>query len=197
MNVVLFFLWLGSVNCFFILPKKKANSNVNFRNNLRMDSYNQDIEFIHKYKNFFQQNNNFNEIVKDIVENHISKIYINTDYKQIVSVDNIDTSNMQYNNYHLTNINPILVPKIIDKATESNVPIYFTEFSSHFILNLQNLFFNLTSFMEYAIPLFVIFSIIMSFSGTNIFNMFSNNDDENSNSKVKNIICNHNTYALQ
>jgi cell division protease FtsH len=144
-----------------------------------MDSYNQDIEFIHKYKNFFQQNNNFNEIVKDIVENHISKIYINTDYTQLVSIDNIDTSNMQYNNYHLTNINPILVPKIIDKATESNVPIYFTEFSSHFILNLQNLFFNLTSFMEYAIPLFVIFSIIMSFSGTNIFNMFSNNDDEN------------------
>jgi len=190
MNILLFFLYLGlgSINCFFILPAKKPNSNVNSRYNLRMDNYYQDVDFIHKYKIFFQQNNNYNEIVKDIVEKHISKIYINTDYKQIVSVDNIDTSNMQYNNFHLTNINPILVPKIIDKATESNVPIYFTEFSSGFILNLQNLFFNLISFMEYAIPLFVIFSIIMSFRrqninniqnpGNNLFNMFSNNNDE-------------------
>ena len=140
MNVVLFFLWLGPINCFFILPKKNLNLYSNIHNSLRMDNYYQDIDFIHKYKNFFQQNNNYNEIVKDIVENHISKIYINTDYKQLVSIDNIDTSNMPYNNYHLTNINPILVPKIIDKATESNVPIYFTEFSSGFLLNLQNLF---------------------------------------------------------
>jgi len=186
MNILLFFLCIGTVKCFF---KPHSNVNFNVHKNLRMDNgYYQDIDLIHKYKLFFQQNNNYNEIIKDIVEKHISKIYINNDYRQLVSIDNLDTSNMPYNNYHLTNINPILVTKIIDKATESNIPIYFTDFSSGFISNLQSLFFNIISIVGYSIPLFIIFSIIMSFRANsmnlqnpsnNLFNVFLNKDDEN------------------
>ena len=184
MKIFIFFLCVGTTECFF-----RSLSKFNFHKNLRMDnSYYQDIDLIHKYKIFFQQNNNYNQIVKDIVEQHISKIYINNDYKQLVSIDTLDISNMPYNNYHLTNINPILVPKIIDKATEANIPIYFTEFSSGFMLTFQNLFFNLLYITGYSIPLFIIFFIIMSFRAnsnnlqnpnTNLFNIFLNKDDEN------------------
>jgi cell division protease FtsH len=191
MNVFIILIYLGSVTCFFKPTSKITNFNIH--NNLRMDNYYQDVDLIHKYKFFFQQNNNYNEIIKDIVEKHISKIYINTDYRELVSIDNIDTSNMPYNNFHLTNINPIMIPKIIDKATESNVPIYFADFSYGFITNLLNLLYNFVSIVGYSIPLFIIFSLIMSFRraninnlqnsgnsfpGNSLFNMFSDNDDE-------------------
>jgi len=192
MNVFIIFLYLGSATCFFKPTLKKNNFNI--YNNLRMDNYYQDVDLIHKYKFFFQQNNNYNEIVKDIIEKHISKIYINTDYRELVSIDNVDMNNMQYNNFHLTNINPILVPKIIDKATESNIPIYFADFSSGFISNLLNILFNLLSIVGYSIPLFIIFSLIMSFRrsninnlqnsgnnfpGNNLLNMFSDRGNDN------------------
>jgi len=191
MNVFIILIYLGSVTCFFKPTSKITNFNIH--NNLRMDNYYQDVDLIHKYKFFFQQNNNYNEIIKNIVEKHISKIYINTDYRELVSIDNIDTSNMPYNNFHLTNINPIMIPKIIDKATESNVPIYFADFSYGFITNLLNLLYNFVSIVGYSIPLFIIFSLIMSFRraninnlqnsgnsfpGNSLFNMFSDNDDE-------------------
>jgi len=97
-----------------------------------------DLDIIHKYKNLFREDS-YNNIIREISTNHVSKIFIDNNYKELISVDNIINNDAIYDHYHISNIDNILVPKILDKAFEFQVPIYFTDFTPQYILFFQKI----------------------------------------------------------
>jgi cell division protease FtsH len=61
----------------------------------------------------------FNQLMNGISNHQISKIFIDNSYKDIISVDNnLETS-------HITHINPIVLPSIIDKTVDSGIDVIF------------------------------------------------------------------------
>jgi cell division protease FtsH len=147
--------------------------------------YFQDIDLIHKFKGYFEKDS-YNDIMDDIVNNKISRIFINTDYKQLVSVDNFPNNEFTNNHYHLSDVNPIVLPNLVEKTYESHIPIYFINFTPDAIVNFQNIFNQLISIISYGFPLLLLFSFISSLvnmnslsrpqTGFNIKNKMPNNN---------------------
>jgi cell division protease FtsH len=124
-----------------------------------------DYNIIHKlkYKIPFE---NYNNIIQDVLHKKVDRIYIDNNYKQIISVDNLPTIDSIINNYHSSNINPIVVPNLVEKAAEANIPIYFVDFDNS-ILNFQNVLNILNAVGNYIIPLFILINILSFFNRTN------------------------------
>jgi len=165
------FLFLHNVTLCsgFVKPKVR-----NFALKATLD---EEIQFVQIYKNNFLEED-YNNILQDISDHKVGSIFLNNNGKQIVSVDNLpqgdnikDTiDNVFYSHYHLAQVNPFLVTKIVDKATESNVPLHFIEFTPQVILNIENLIINSLAFVGNFIPLFFIIYILSIFSsGANNF----------------------------
>jgi cell division protease FtsH len=125
--------------------------------NIKMLEFNQDSNFIAKYKNVFIKDN-YNHFIQQLNHKEITKIYINNDYTQFVSIDNNDKTDILYNHYHLIDANQILVKNVVDKASENNVPLYFIDFTPKQILDIQHLIGDLYGFISYSIPLFIFFT---------------------------------------
>jgi cell division protease FtsH len=130
------------------------------------DNY-QDINFIHKFKYYFEKEN-YNDFINDLTSKKFSKIFINTDYKELVAIDNIpNTDESLYNHYHISNINPVILPNLVEKTSDLHVPIYFINFTPDNIVGLQNFLNEIFVVSSYAIPVLILISIISSFRNFN------------------------------
>ena len=131
-----------------------------------MNDYYEDLSLIHKFKYYFQKDN-YNDVIKNILDNKISKILINTDYKQLVTIDNLPNDEFTYNHYHIADINPIVVPNLVQKTSESHIPIYFVNFMPENFVNIQNLLGELGTIVSYAIPVLFLISFLSSLRNFN------------------------------
>ena len=112
---------------------------------------------ITKYKSFFDKEN-VNEIMEKINAHQLSDIYVNKNYPEIVAVDtNVDVPT-DILNYHLsTDINPLLLQQVVNKAFENKVLSHFVDF------NDVNTFFAFVSKIpDFIIP-FLIGTFIINF----------------------------------
>jgi cell division protease FtsH len=131
-----------------------------------VNDFYEDLNILHKFKFYFPKEN-YNDVVKDLLDNKVSKILVDSTYKQLVSVDNLLTDDMPYNHYHISDINPIVVPNLVEKTSELHVPIYFVDFTPENIVNFQNIFGQLIGLLNYAFPLLFLFSILSSLRSFN------------------------------
>jgi len=177
--VIVFIKLINSVLGF--VPSKSINDI--FHKSTKLNSNNfQDINLIHKFKPYFDVSD-YNNIIDSITNNKLSKIFIDNNYKQIVAVDNLPNDDSIYNHYHLSNINPIMLPNLIEKSSEFHTPIYFINFIPENIFNVQNLLSTMLSLASYSIPILILLSFL---SGIRNINTFSNRNPMNRNPMNRN-----------
>jgi len=129
-------------------------------NNFQNDEYFQDLNVIHKFKNYLQVES-YNDMINDLSDKKYSKIFVDNNYKQIVAVENPNLKPDDfYNHYHLVDINPIVLPNLVEKTSDLHLPLYFVNFASDSIINIQNLLGELFTIASYAIPALFLFSFI-------------------------------------
>jgi len=141
----------------------KLSSKIQTANN----DYLEDINLIQKFKPYFFKDN-YNQVIDNIINNKVSRVYINNDYKQLVTIDNADENlpfkdESIYTHYHISNINPVVVPNLVEKASESHVSIYFTDFTSSTITNIQHILNELFVLASYAVPVYLLILVISVF----------------------------------
>jgi cell division protease FtsH len=147
------------------------------------NDYSSDLNLIHDYKYFFIKEN-YNKILEDVIKNDVSRLYVSTDYKQIVEVDNKIQTDLVYNHFHIANIDPMVVSKVVDKSLEAHIPVYFVNFTPQSVQNIQHLFSDVFALVSNALPILIILSIVSSIigniagsGGMNPLNMMKNNDN--------------------
>ena len=161
-----FWTFILSFNIVSSLIKNNLNDNFIIKKSITTKLFNNDyindIKNIEKFKSFFVKEN-YNDLLQDILNNKVSKIYIDNKYKEIVSIplNNID-ENFLFNHYHYTETNPIVIPNLIQKTTELNVPVYFVNFNSEFLSNLANDVFTISMV---SISTLFFLSLVSSFRG--------------------------------
>jgi len=92
-------------------------------------NYKQDVEFIHNFKDFFDIES-YNNILNNLNNNKIDKVYIDTHYRELVFFDNLDFNSIDdlQDHYHLSFIDPIIINNLIQKINESPHPYLFCRF---------------------------------------------------------------------
>jgi len=166
----------------FLSNKINTINSVN-KKNIRLSDSNfpQDLNFINKYNNFFQKEN-YNDIVNQLQDNKFSKIFIDNTYKHLVAVDsvstntNTNTNDMIGEHYHIADVNPIVLPNLIEKIYDKHLPVYFVDFASNNMFNLNTFMENAFSFASIGIPIYLIIRIISSFIN---FRRFTGNGNPN------------------
>ena len=160
------FFLLTLINTSVVYAFKNLKNNIifnKFKINSANDDYIKDINLIHNFKGFFEPEN-YNDVINDLINNKVSRILVNNNYKELVSVDNVPSEDIYpYNHYHITNIDPIVLPNLVQKTSEQHVPIYFANFLPENIINIKDIFNELFIITSYAIPVILIISIISSF----------------------------------
>lgn len=129
-----------------------------------------DLNLVHKFSGFFDKEN-YNDVVNDILNKKVSKILVDTNYKQLVSIDNLPQYNdldlpsedIIYNHYHLVDINPVVLPNLIEKTSDMHIPIYFVNFTPEIFLTLQNVINEIFTIGSYAFPVLFLLSLVSSF----------------------------------
>jgi len=135
---------------------KQKNNNLLMLNNYNLDSYN--IDIIQKNKNnFFTEN--VADLISEINDNKLSKIFISKDYSEIIGVK-ITNSDSIFNKFYLTHSNSIEIPTILNKAYEHHIPTDFIDLNpSLFSLSgIQNALVTIFNISGYLIP--IIFFIL-------------------------------------
>lgn len=176
---ILFVLFLSNTNCFNILPKRQKTRKYNVLN----EDYENDVNIIHNFKYYFQPEN-YNDIIKNLYDNKISKIFIDKNYKELIVVDNLQKTDYvkeAYSNYHIANIEPIVVPNLIQKSSETHIPIYFINFNSELFLNVQNIFNQILNVASFCIPIFILLTFLSSFTNINTFSRSSKHSSTSKN----------------
>jgi cell division protease FtsH len=173
MKYWLIFLFTPIININSFLLKKglvKMSSNDNI-----------DWTVVHKYKNLLTKDT-YNNIIQNVMDNKVDKLFINNNYKEIVSVDNLPKNDFIYNHYHVAPINPVVLPNLVEKTSESHVPIFFTDFDINFfsLENLENLLSSTSSFLGLVVPLYIVGNVIL-------FVLTRNNPSTNINLSKNNI----------
>jgi len=150
-----------------IKSNKKSSAN-NFKIYNSLNEYNEDLHLLQTYKYYFQKDT-YNDIIKNVLDNKVSRIFIDNNYKELVSVDNLPSEDL-YSHYHIADINPIVIPNIISKTTETHIPIYFVSFTSENIIGIQSFIFNLFNIVSNLFPFFLLFLFLSSLRNINQFN---------------------------
>lgn len=153
--ILVFFTLITNSSSFTHIAKRVTIPRLHFLNNEHVE----DLNIIRKFQNYFYKDN-YNNIIHDLTENKLSKVFVNTNYKQIVAVENynenanINSQNHEvfYNHYHVADVNPLVLPNLVEKTSEHNIPIYFENFTPESIVNLQNVVNELFTIANYAIP---------------------------------------------
>jgi len=168
---------------------------------MMINDYYEDLNLIHKFK-YYLQKDNYNDVIKNVLDNKISKILINTDYKELVTVDNLPKDNIPYIHYHISDINPIILPNLVEKTSESHIPIYFVNFRPEIIANIEHILSILATIVSYSLPIFIFLSLFSSLrnlnkppsnmnrmnnntNGNNIFNMIPNFQKKDTDNFIK------------
>jgi len=123
--------------------------------------FSKEIKLIQNYKFYFTKEN-YNDVMEDLLNNKLSKVFVDNKYNQLVSVDNLPKDDVLYNHYHLSDINEALIPNLIQKTSEMHVPLYFTNFIPQSITNIQNMASELLTLTSYALPIFFLLSFLSS-----------------------------------
>ena len=123
--------------------------------------YSKELQTIQNYKFYFTKEN-YNDVMEDLLSNKLSKIFIDNKYNQLVSVDNLPQDDILYNHYHISDINEVLVPNLIQKTSEMHVPLYFANFIPQSITNIQTLAGEFLTLTSYALPIFFLLSFLSS-----------------------------------
>ena len=116
---------------------------------------NEDLNIIYKFKYYFK-NDNYNDIIDNIINNKVSKILVDNNYKQIISRDTSPIDDFPYFHYHIAEINPITIPNLIEKTSQFHIPISFVDFTPHNLFNIPDLINNFFSLINNAFPLLFI-----------------------------------------
>jgi len=148
----------------------------------------EDIEYLSKYKYYFQKDN-YNNVISNIIDKKVSKVYLDKKFSEIITVDkdininklDLDESDKKeldiiynYNHYHIANINPVLVSNIIDKSSESHTPLIITDLRPNYITLIDNGFNLLTGSISYILPLLLLSSFLSFISRNANINSFKN-----------------------
>jgi cell division protease FtsH len=120
-----------------------------------------DLQLIHKFKFYFTKEN-YNDLMQDLLNNKLSKIFVDKKYNQLVSIDNLPKDDLLYNHYHVSDIDPIVVPNLVEKSGELHVPLYFVNFTPQNIVNIQNLAGEILTLASYALPILFLLSFLSS-----------------------------------
>jgi len=155
-----------------IIKRSISYSSTNTRT---MFMVNDNVEFITKYKYFFKKDN-YNNIINDIIDHKVSKIYVDKKMNEIVTVDNEIGGDIEndlvsqdnpdtfydYIHYHIASVNPVLIPNVIEKSSETRTPIIITDLRPGFVVNTENGFNFVSNSISFIIP-FLLLSSIFSF----------------------------------
>jgi cell division protease FtsH len=196
----LFFIYSSALKKINIKTKKNSihnNIKLKFQNN----EYYDDLNIIQKFKFYFQKDD-YNEVINNLINNKISKIFIDSNYKKLVSIDNLPQDEIYYNHFHSADINPIIIPNIVEITSKEHIPIYFVNFTPEYILNLQNIGETLLAILGNGIPLFFLLFFLASLRNVNSFsspqnNINSKNKINNSNKNLFNLFNNANSEETQ
>jgi cell division protease FtsH len=137
--------------------------------NIKMEfdnEYINDLNLLQNSKYYFIKEN-YNDIMDELLHNKLSKIYIDNKLNQIVTVDNLPKDDLIYNHYHLADINPIVIPNLIEKSGDHLVSTYFVNFTPQSIVNIQNLAGEFLTLASYALPLYFLLSFFSFIYRTN------------------------------
>jgi cell division protease FtsH len=130
-----------------------------------------DISIIQKYKTFFDKESVTN-LFQDMSSHKVDKLFINKDYREIISVINDNIGSMGnditdvdiYNKYHMTIVDPVFVPKIIDKAIENHVDTNMIDLTPVSFFSIQNIVAFIGAASNFVFPLFILFIFIQTLS---------------------------------
>jgi cell division protease FtsH len=158
-------LFINKIHSFQFIKQQNAIQTRRRVNTIKMiineKDFSNELQFIQNSKFYFTKEN-YNDVIEDLLNNKLSKIYIDNKYNQLVTVDNLPKEDILYNHYHLSDINEAIVPNLIQKTSESHIPLYFANFIPQSITNIQNLAGEILSFASYALPIFFLLSFLSS-----------------------------------
>ena len=123
--------------------------------------FSKELQTIQNYKFYFTKED-YNNVMQDLLDNKLSKIFVDNKYNQLVTVDNLPQDDILYKHYHLSDINEALVPNLIQKTSEMHVPLHFANFIPQSITNIQNLAGEFLTLTSYALPIFFLLSFLSS-----------------------------------
>ena len=169
----------------FLLPKTNTKTKMKTKTT-HLNGLEEELGLWREYKNFLPKED-YNDVLREISEGKLSKIFIDTSYKEVVTVLNDGTYNPDNNyleNYHVSTINPAVIPNLLEKASNMGVSVYFENFTPENIAKVQETINHIFTFTSYLVPVLLLFSIISSFR--NIQNINNNSFKDVSGKKNQN-----------
>jgi cell division protease FtsH len=158
-------LFINKIHSFQFIKSQNVIQTQRRLNTVKMiineKDFSSELQFIQNSKFYFIKEN-YNEVIEDLLNNKLSKVFIDNKYNQVVTVDNLPKTDSLYNHYHLSDINTAVVPNLIQKSSESHVPIYFANLIPQALTNIQNLAGELLSLASVAIPILFLLSFLTS-----------------------------------
>jgi cell division protease FtsH len=151
-----------------ILHNKKTHLHV-VNNNFEKVEYIQDLNAIHHFKHFFKIEN-YNDMINGLNEHQLSRIFVDNNYKQLISVsaDALNKNDL-YEHYSVVDINSVILPNLVEKANDNHLPIYFVNFASDTILNIQKTIEEIFTVGSYGISVLFLISLLSYFANVNSF----------------------------
>ena len=151
-----------------ILHNKKTHLHV-VNNNFENVEYIQDLNAIHHFKHFFKIEN-YNDMINGLNEHQLSRIFVDNNYKQLISVsaDALNKNDL-YEHYSVVDINSVILPNLVEKANDNHLPIYFVNFASDTILNIQKTIEEIFTVGSYGISVLFLISLLSYFANVNSF----------------------------
>jgi len=123
--------------------------------------FSKELQFIQNYKFYFVKDN-YNDVVENLLNNKISQMFIDNKYNQLVTVDNLPRDDILYNHYHLTDVNQLIIPNLVEKSSDLHVPLYFVNFIPQNIVNIQTMASEILNLVSYALPILFLLSLLSS-----------------------------------
>jgi len=159
----LFLLFTSKIYCFQNVKRQNALLKHKYFVSMVTNDYDfsKELQLIQKYKFYFTKEN-YNDVMEDLLNNKLSKIYVDNKYNQVVSVDNLLKDDILYNHYHISDINQAVIPNLIQKTSEMHVPLYFANFIPQGIINVQNLASEILNIASYGLPILFLLSFLSS-----------------------------------
>jgi len=154
---------------------------------LKLTTIDNEIPYI-RDKKFLFINDDYNKVIQNLNDNKVDKLIIDNHLNKVVTVDNIPNSPYLSvsSHYHIADVNPVLLPKLVDKATESHIPIFFSELNSDPFSFIKITLGQIGDLVNFITPLFfgyLLVSIIIGFFSQPNLGKNGNNNLNNLNSR--------------
>ena len=147
------------------------NSNKQCIINKKLCMADDNIKFLSKYKFYFKKDN-YNDVINNIIDHKVSKVYVDQKLNEVITLDsNIENgvgndfendleNKYNYDKYHISTVNPVLIPNIVDKSSETHTPVIITDLRPNYLITLENGFNLFFGSISYILPLIALSSII-------------------------------------